>query len=302
MILFQHLCLTIGMFLHALTLTSTGIDLKFAIGISLIILTTLSLPVGFFTMAESHVLLIHKNDKNSLDRMKLFRGSDQEIELEHDSLQSHLIEEEQRKCQFWQRHNILTLLILVLVQNGSTSVSNGLHSYLRLVYMKSYLMDVTEVVAVAARIFGIVGSFAILDLIPRKFQFSATGIAISVILATFGGLVKFQSQIWLPIPFFVAVEFLYGFGMCGIAEILKAEYFPFKERGISTAVAGFVDEGLHVVAVVVMYSWTLGLGRNPTYWTFVFAGILVICCGMVGLTLKDTRGRNWKEASEVYKE
>lgn len=49
--LFQHLCLTFGMFLHS-------VANSFGVALLCIILISVSFPIGYYTMKESHVFLM----------------------------------------------------------------------------------------------------------------------------------------------------------------------------------------------------------------------------------------------------
>ncbi|KAL7015625.1 hypothetical protein ACKWTF_016559 [Chironomus riparius] len=298
LVLFQHLCLTVGMFLHSI---SDAFGIFFGMGIFLVMLSCTSYPIGYYTMKDSHVFLILNNKEDSLKRLKHFRDEkDEIIDLEHDALQSYLIEEESRKFNFFSRHNILTLLVIVLVQNSYISVFNPLHNYLRLLFMKSFLMKWTETVALSARIFGTLASFLILDCVPKKFHFTILSGIISITLITFGSLLIFFSQLWLPLIFLISVEFFLGLGMGGISEILKSELFPIKERRMSVSVAYFFEESLQIISFVILYSWAFGLGSNPTYWPFIFAAILLICSLLVFFVLKDSRKEHLIDASMLY--
>lgn len=300
LVLFQHLCLTFGMFLHAI---SDAFDVLFEIGTFLVVITCLSFPIGYYTMLESHLFLILNNNEKSLNRLKHFRNkNDEDLDLEHDALQSHLIEEERRKFNFFGRHNILTLLVIIMVQNSYISIFNALHNYLRLIFMKSFLMEWTETVALSARIIGNLASFLILDCMQKKFHFSIPSGIVSLILITFGALIIFFSQLWLPLIFFISIEFFLGLGMGGISDILKSELFPIKERFISISVAYFFEEGLQIISLVILYTWAFGLGSNPTYWPFIFAAILLSCSLMVFFVLKDSRKEHLIDASMLYSE
>ncbi|XP_070504698.1 uncharacterized protein [Chironomus tepperi] len=303
LVLFQHLCLTIGMFLHAI---SDAFDVLFGMGIFLVVITCASFPIGYYTMKESHVFLILNNINNneeSLNRLKHFRDeNDGDIDLEHDAMQSYLIDEEKRRFKFFNRHNILTLLVIIMVQNSYISVFNGLHNYLRLIFMKSMLMEWTETVGLSARIVGTFASFLILDCVPKKVHFTIPSGFITIILIIFGSLIIFFSQLWLPLIFFISIEFFLGLGMGGISEILKSELFPIKERWISVCVAYFFEEGLQIISLVILYSWSFGLGSNPTYWPFIFAAILLVCSLMVFFVLKDSRKEYLNDACMLYSE
>lgn len=300
LVLFQHLCLTIGMFLHAI---SDAFDAQFGMGIGLVVISCLSFPIGYYTMKESPVYLILNNNQDSLKRLKYFcNEKDDVIDLEHDALQSYLIEEERRKCNFFGRHNILTLLVIIMIQSSYIIVFNALHNYLRLIFMKSFLMKWTETVALSARIIGTIASFSILDCVSKKLQFTIPSGVISIILVTFGVLIIFYSQIWLPLIFFISVEFFLGLGMAGMNEILKSELFPIKERWMSISVAHFFEEGMQIISLVILYSWAFGLGSSPTYWPFIFAAMLIVCSILIFFVLKDSRKEHLIDACMLYSE
>jgi MFS family permease len=254
-------------------------------------------------MLDSHLFLIINNKDESLNRLKYFRNEkNEDLDLEHDTFQSYLIKEEQRKLNFFGHHNILTLLVIIMVQNSYISVFNALHNYLRLIFMKSFLMEWTETVALSARMFGNLTSFLILDCVPKKFHFTIPSGIVSLLLITFGALIIFFSQLWLPLIFFIILEFFLGLGMGGISDILKSELFPIKERWISMSVAHFFEEGLQIISLVILYSWAFGLGSNPTYWPFIFAAILLPCSLMVFFVLKDSRKEHLIDACMLYSE
>lgn len=168
--------------------------------------------------------------------------------------------------------------------------------------MRGYLMQHTETLALTARIFGICLSFSVLNVIPKKFHYSISGIVVSAVLSAFGAVVIFYYQLWLPVIFFMIVEFLLGLGIGGMAEILKSELLPIKERPWSMAVACFCEEALQVVGYVILYSWALGLGSNPIYWPFVFSGVIFVCCVVVLIVLKDSRKESLVDSSMTYAE
>lgn len=299
-VLFQHLCLTIGMFLHAI---SDAFNAHYGMGIGLVMISCLSFPIGYYTMKESHVYLILNNNNESLKRLKYFRNEkDDVLDLEHDALQSYLIEEERRKCNFFNRHNILTLLVIIMVQNSYIFVFNTLHNYLRLIFMKSFLMKWTETVALSSRIIGTITSFFLLDCISKKLHFIIPSGIISIILVTFGALIIFFSHIWLPLIFFISAEFFLGLGMGGMNEILKSELFPIKERWMSISVTQFFEEGMQIISLVILYSWAFGLGSSPTYWPFIFATLLIISSILIFFVLKDSRKEHLINACMLYSE
>lgn len=299
-IFFLHLCLTSGMLLHAIfqIIGSEILMLSFCI-----ILVILSLPFAYFKMLSSHIFLLLNRSSDSLERLLYFQHKNSEnVHLELERIENHIIDEDKRRFNFFGLHNITALMIIVLVKVGYLSFFNILNNFLRTLFMKSFLIQYTETTALCARLAGAIVGLFLLDQIPKKWQFSLSAVVVSLLLFAFGSLLIMDTfmSLWLPLLFFLPIEFFIGIGLGGMGEVLKAEILPLKERSISFAVVCFIEEILHIAVIIVHYSWLLSLGDNPYLWTFIFPPFAIISSVGTFFLLKDSSKKTPMDVRTLY--
>jgi hypothetical protein len=224
------------------------------------------------------------------------------MHLELATLDNHVRSENARKFNFSNYHNATANLIVIFTKIGYLAVFNIVHNYMRSLFMRTFLMEFTEMVALAARLAGAICGFFLLDRIAKRWQFSLPLFTTSIILLTFGSFLVLDliNYIWMPLTFFLPLEFLIGIGIGSTSEILKAEIFPFRERKASLAFTYFVEEIVHIFSIIIHYSYVFALGSNPSYWPFIFAALAILSGLFVVYMLKDSRGETWKEIAEKY--
>lgn len=287
-----QLSLTIGMFLHALLLV---FNLDVIVGVLQIVFALLSIMISL------------KFTKNS-QIYELFNGRDGDDSFQHfqnvtnyADFKQFALNERKRSFNFFTRHNIQSFCVVLITTIGYISIFNAFHNYIRLIFMKNFLMKYSDVIALAGRLVGATFLIFVIEKFHKKIQFSIPLILISVILSSYGGTFIFITfGRMIPVVYFVIIEFLVGFGVSGLSDILKCELFPLKEKPVFVAVTGCVQELLHIAAIIVIYSHGLSLGSNPDFWSFIFAAIAFVSGIVVILFLKDTRKMNLMETCEVY--
>lgn len=297
-----HFSITLGMFLHAVFTASGIFLLTGSVSIALILA---SLPLGYFKMLPSPFYLMTNNSKDIIERVLYFSNQenvDDKMHLEANETYSHVIHENKRAFNFWSYHNTTSLLVVIFVKIGYLSTFNIVHNFLRSLFMRSFLLEFTEPVALASRLFGAFCGFFILDRVSKKWQFAIPLFSIAIILITFGCLLILElvNFIWIPLTFFIPLEFLIGIGVGGMSEILKAEIFPLRERKASMAFSYFVEEIVHILSIIIHYGYVFTLGSNPSFWPFIFAPFAILSGIFVVLTLKDSRKESLKDVSMAH--
>lgn len=303
-----HLCLTFGMFLF----TIFSLSRNFALVMRLMsgftaAFALLSIALGYFKLHSSHVFMMQNNSKDALERFQYFQqDSTDNPHVESETMQTFIIEEKKRRADFLGRHNVSALLIILLVKVGYLSVFNALHNFYRAVFLSTYLTvsdtNYSFMIMMGTRLSGCISGLFALDRITKRLQYFIAAISIAVLLFIFGALLlTYQPlSIWTPTIFFIPLEFLLGFGVSPIADILKGELFPLKEKPVSIATTIVVEEAIHMVCFLLLYSWITWLGSVPRTLIFVFAVILLGCGIGVLILLKDSRQQSLRMVSNLY--
>lgn len=307
-ILSLHLFLTFGMFLF--TIFSLGTNLTLALqltGSFTITLTVVSAALGYFTMKSSHIFMMQNNSKDALERFQFFQqDSTENPHVESETMQSYIIEEKKRRYEFCGRHNSTALVIILLVKFGYLSVFNALHNFYRAVLLSAFLTvgdtNFAPMIMMGARLCGCIAGFFLLDRITKRLQFFIPAVIISVLLFIFGALlVIYQSlYIWTPMLFFIPLEFVLGIGLSPIADILKGELFPLKEKPVSIAATIVFEEVIHIICIILLYSWIFSLGSVPRTLTFIFGAITLVLGVCVLLLLRDSRKQPLRIVANLY--
>lgn len=144
--------------------------------------------------------------------------------------------------------------------------------------------------------------FVILDRVTKRLQFFISAVVISALLLVFGILLQVYQYlyIWTPLVFFLPLEFLLGMGLGPIADILKGELFALKEKPASIAFIMVLTEILHIVCILLLYTWYLSIGSTPILLTFVFSAITLACGFSVLLLLRDSRKQSLRLVASLY--
>lgn len=307
-ILMLHIFLTLGMFLFSIFSIWMNFTLVMQLtGSFTLALTIVSIALGFIVMKPSHIFMMQNNSKDSLERFQYFqRDSTENPHVEIETMQTYIIEEKKRRYNFFGTHNISALAAIVLIKLGYLSIFNALHNFYRAVYLNAFFtigdISYTHSIMMGTRLCGSVAGFFLLDHITKRLQFFISAITISVLLFIFGILVViYQSfSIWTPAIFFIPLEFFVGFGLSPIADILKGELFPLKEKPVSIAAAIAVEELVHIICIILLYSWILSLGSVPRVLTFIFGTIACLFGVVVVLSLKDSRKEPLRDVANLY--
>lgn len=297
-----HFSITLGMFLHA-AFTASGIF--YFMGSFSIALMIIALPIIYTNVLSSPVCLIQRGSKDVVERTLYFSSQStvtDKMHMQLGEMQSHIMSETSRPFNFSSYHNTNSLLIVIFVKIGYLAVFNIVHNYLRALFMRSFLMEFTEMTSLASRLLGAIVGFFLLDRVAKKWQFASASFLAALILIAFGCLLTFErvNYIWTPLAFFLPLEFLTGFGIGGTSEILKAEIFPFRERKASMAFTYFVEEILHIFSIIIHYSYVFSLGSNPSYWPFIFAPLGIISGIYVMYSMRDSRKESLRDVSVRY--
>lgn len=304
-----NLFLTLGMFVFSIFCLSSNFSLVMrltgSISLALILAST---ALGYFNLISSHIFLMQNNSKDALERFEFFQqDSTDNPHVESETMLSFIIEEKKRRFNFFGRHNVSALLVILLVVFGYLSVFNALHNFYRTVLLGVYLTvsstSYTPMIMMGTRLFGCVTGFFILDRITKRLQYFIPTVVISILLFIFGTLLLVYQQslsIWTPMLFFVPLEFFLGIGLSPIADILKGELFPLKEKPTSIATTIVFSEAIHILCIILLNTWILSLGSVPRTLTFIFGAITLACGIAVIFTLKDSRQQSLRLVSRLY--
>lgn len=308
MLFLLHFFLTFGMFLFSLLCLIPNFALIMRLmGSISAALTLVSTALGYFKLKSSHIFMMQNHSKDALERFQYFQqDSSDNPHVESETMQTYIIEEKKRRCDFFGRHNISALAVILLVKIGYLSVFNGLHNFYRAVFLSVYLStsstNYSTMIMMATRLFGCTIGFFVLDRITKRIQYFIPAIVISSILFIFGILLQAYpiDQMWTPIIFFIPLEFFLGVGLSPMAEILKGELFPLKEKPVSIATTIVFGELVHILCIILLYTWILGLGSTPRILPFVFGTVTLVCGIGVIILLKDSRKQSLRLVSNLY--
>lgn len=303
-----HLFLTFGMFLFTVFSLQANLALALRITGSLTAtLTAISTALGYFTMKSSHIFMMQNNSKDALERFQFFQqDSTENPHVESETMQSYIIEEKKRRYEFFGRHNSTALVIILLVKIGYLSIFNALHNHYRAVLLSAYFsigdINYSPMIMMGTRLCGCIAGFFLVDRITKRLQYFIPAVIISVLLFIFGILlVIYQSlYIWTPMVFFIPLEFFTGIGLSPIADILKGELFPLKEKPVSIATTIVFEEVIHIICIILLYSWVLSLGSVPKTLTFIFGAITLVFGFSLLILLQDSRKQSLRLVANLY--
>lgn len=303
-----HLSLTVGMFMFsffALWMRHTTVMIlvgSISVGFNLI-----STAIGYFKLISSHIFLMQNNSKDALERFQYFQQDNAENpHVESEAMLSFIIDEKKRRYDFFGRHNLSALVVILLVKIGYVSVFNALHNVYRVIFLSSFLSigttNFSQTMMMATRLCGCTVGFFFVDRISKSVQYFIPAIIISALLLVFGILLAiYQSlYIWTPVLFFIPLEFFLGIGLSPMADILKGELFPLKEKPLSIATTIVFEQVIHILCIILLYGWIAWLGSIPTILTFVFGAITLVCGVGVFVMLKDSRKQSLRSVSNLY--
>lgn len=307
-ILLLHLFLTLGMFLFTIFCLGANLTLAFRITGSLTIaLVAVSASMGHFTMKSSHIFMMQNNSKDALERFQFFQqDSTENPHVESETMLSYIIEEKKRRYDFFGRHNCSALVVVLLVKIGYLSIFNALHNFYRTVLLSAFLTigdtNFAPMIMMGTRLCGCIAGFFLLNFITKRLQYFISAVIVSVLLFIFGILmVIYQSlYIWTPLLFFIPLEFSLGIGLSPIADILKGELFPLKEKPVSIATTIVLEEVIHIICIILLYSWIFSLGSVPRTLTFIFAAITLVFGLGVLILLRDSRKQSLRLVANLY--
>lgn len=303
-----HLFLTFGMFLFTVFCLGTNLALALRVtGSFTVALSVVSGALGYFTMKSSHIFMMQNNSKDALERFQFFQqDSTENPHVESETMQNYIIEEKKRRYQFFGRHNSSALVIVLLVKIGYLSIFNGLHNFYRAVFLSAFLTigdtNLAPMIMMGTRLCGCVAGFFLLDRITKRLQYFIPAVIISFLLLIFGLLlVIYQSlYIWTPMLFFIPLEFFLGIGLSPIADILKGELFPLKEKPVSIAATIVFEEVIHIICIILLYSWIFSLGSVPRTLIFIFGAITLVFGFGVLILLRDSRKQSLRLVANLY--
>lgn len=305
-----HVFLTLGMFIFSLfTLSVNFTIIPRLIGSFSVVLVLLSTAAGYLMLKSSHIFLMQNNSKDALERFQYFQvDSTDNPHVENEAMQNYVIEEKKRSYEFFGRHNISALIVILFIEIGYLSIFNALHNYHRAVYLSTYLSvgarNYSLMIMMGARLCGCIVGFFIIDRISKRLQYVVPAFIISLLLFVFGTLLYVYDfvNIWTPLLFFIPLEFFVGAGLSPISDILKGELFPLKEKPISIATTIVFGEILHCVSLIFLYTWIFSLGSMtiPRVMPLAFGGFTLICGIGVYLFLKDSRKESLRIVSNLY--
>lgn len=307
-ILLLHLSSTFGMFLFTVFCLGTNLPLAFRItGSFTIAFALISAHIGHFTMKSSHIFMMQNNSKDALERFQYFQqDSTENPHVESETMLSYIIEEKKRRYDFLGRHNATALVVVLLVKFGYLSIFNALHNFYRIVLLSAFLtigdINFAPMTMMATRLCGCIAGFFLLDYITKRLQYFIPAVIISIVLFIFGILlVIYQSlSIWTPMLFFIPLEFALGIGLSPIADILKGELFPLKEKPVSIATTIVLEELIHIICIILLYSWIFSLGSVPRTLTFIFGAITLVLSLGAFILLKDSRKQSLRLVANLY--
>lgn len=308
LIFLLHLFLTFGMLLFTVFCLGSNLSFAFRVTGSLTVaLVVISTAIGIFTMKSSHIFMIQNNSKDALERFQFFQqDSTENPHVESETMQSYIIEEKKRRYDFLGRHNATAMVVVVLVKLGYVSIFNALHNFYRTVLLSAFLTigdtNYTPMIMMGTRLCGCIAGFFLLDYITKRLQYFIPAVIVSVLLFIFGILmVIYQSlYIWTPMLFFVPLEFSLGVGLSPIADILKGELFPLKEKPVSIATTIVFEEVIHIICIILLYSWIFSLGSVPRTLTFIFGAITLVFGFGVLTLLRDSRKQSLRIVANLY--
>lgn len=270
-----------------------------------------SAAVGYFTMKTSHIFMMKNNvqGETTLERFRFFNldsGAGDNVEFE--SIQSYIIEERKRRFNFLGSHNVTGLITVMLVKLAHLSIFNALHNAYRTLFLSVFLtiddINYTELTMLAARLIGCISGLLVVDKISKRSQFFISTLAIALLLFTFGTLLIADqlNLIWIPTTLFIPIEYLLGFGVSQLDDILSGEVYPFKEKALSIATTMVFEQCVHIVLIIIYYTWIFSLGSIPNNLTFIF-GAVIFVCGLALLhpaLLRDSRRLSLVQVSHLY--
>lgn len=303
-----HFFLTLGMFVFSILSLQTNFRLTMQVmGGLCTALSLLSAALGFFKLKSSHIFLMQNNSKDALERFQYYQqDSTENPHVESETMQSYIIEEKKRRYDFFGRHNSTALVIILLLKVGYLSVFNALHNFYRAVFLSVALsagvLSFTQMVMMGTRLCGCIVGFFLLDRISKRLQYFIPAVIISILLFIFGALLQVYQYIyiWTPLIFFIPLEFFLGVGLSPMADILKGELFPLKEKPVSIATAILFEEVLHILCIILLNTWIFSLGSVPKNLTFIFGAITLVCGIGVILLLKDSRKQSLRLVANLY--
>lgn len=303
-----HFFLTFGMFLFSLFCLMSNLALimrlKGSVSTALILI---SIAFGYFKLKSSHIFMMQNSSKDALERFQYFQqDSTDNPHVESETMQTFIIEEKKRRYNFFGRHNVSSLLVILFVKFGYLSIFNGLHNFYRTVFLSVYLStsstDFSTMIMMTVRLSGCTIGFFVLDRISKRLQYFISSIVISILLFIFGIILQVYTiqSFWMPMIFFIPIEFFIGVGLSPIADILKGELFPLKEKPVSVATTIFFEELVHILCILLLHIWFIGLGSTPRILPFVFGAITFICGFGTLFFLKDSRKQSLRLVSNLY--
>jgi hypothetical protein len=303
-----HLFSTFGMFLFTVFCLGTNLTLAFRItGSFTVALVLVSAALAHFTMKSSHIFMMQNNSKDALERFQFFQqDSTENPHVESETMLSYIIEEKKRRYDFLGRHNSTALVVVLLVKFGYLSIFNALHNFYRIVLLSAFLTigdtNIAPMTMMGTRLCGCIAGFFLLDYITKRLQYFISAVVISFLLFIFGTLlVIYQSlYIWTPMLFFIPLEFSLGIGLSPIADILKGELFPLKEKPVSIATTIVFEELIHIICIILLYSWIFSLGSVPRTLTFIFGAITLVLGFGVLILLRDSRKQSLRLVANLY--
>jgi hypothetical protein len=308
MIFTLHLCLTFGMFLFSIFCLSTNFTAVIRVtGSITVAFNCVATALGYFKLKASHIFMMQNNSKDALERFQYFQqDSTENPHVESETMLSYIIEEKKRRYDFFGGHNLSALAVILLVKFGYLAIFNALHNFHRTVFLSAFLTasdtNYSQMIMMGMRLCGCTVGFFLLDRISKRLQYFIPAIIISTLLFIFGSLlVIYQSlSIWTPMMFFIPLEFFMGVGLSPIADILKGELFPLKEKPVSIAATIVLVEAIHMLCIILLYSWISYLGSVPRTLTFIFGAITSACGISVFVLLKDSRKQSLRTVSNLY--
>lgn len=297
---------TLGMFIFSVLCLTRNFDLVLRVtGIVSAIFSIVSLALGYFTMKTSHIFMMRNNSRDAKQRFQYFHR-DRADSIEYETTVSYMIEESKRKFNFLSKHNVSALIVVSLVKIGYLSLFNALHNSYRSLFLSTLLSfddtNYSEFTMMGTRLVGCFSGFFILDHLSKRSQYLISTVTISTLLFAFGALfiIDKLQWIWMPLIFFIPIEFFIGFGMSQLDDILKGEIFPFKEKSLSIATAIVLEQCIHIIFIILLYSWVFSLGSVPRILTVVFGAITLVCGFALFFLLRDSRRQNLVQVSNLY--
>lgn len=311
-----HFFLTLGMFLYGCGIVLTiqykaQIEIMGSLSIALIIIAAV---VGFFTLKASHIFLLQINSKDALERLQYFQSeSVDNPQVEILEMQHYVDEEKRRSFDFFGRHVVSAVLLILLAEIGYLSIFNDYHHFYRILYLTDFFSTDTKnfslMVMMGSRLLGSIIGFILLDRVNKKLQYFIPALIITLGLFTFGVLLQAYNGLYrlTPVLFFIPLELLVGIGLGPMADILRSEIFPLKEKPFAIAETIVFGQLLHITFIAILVptdflEWLINLAFNgpPKSIPFVFGSITLVCSIAVFLLLKNTRRQSLRIVSNLY--